>query len=1071
MLMRAAKSLLCAVVVSNLIISPFATAQQSNSPATNAGSQQTQAAPASASKSTKTKKPTAAPDPTAPPVQPATNIKPSLQSQIAKDATSVFGDVGDYVPCELGRAALLTLRPTPDVITLTAKDEDLLRSQIIAEAEDSTNAAAFPQGQVQQEFFVNSIAQAPLVGLTPSQAAGKVIEILWSATQTDPDATDLRFAAQGSNETFASHVRDKYGFEILNALGSQEQTPQAKLQIAAKVAVDQLSATSQVPEATDLATAASKSNAEFAAVLEKQFGINEAVMNQELAAVGQSPEEKLSVASKLAQNKLSADPKADQLLTAASGTNQDFTKYSASAYSLEPNLGSTEQAAGSKLQALEKVATEDANKEGAQTAKTDVGKAQALAPALTLLQAAEAAQKVVAANSLKDAASQAATAPQGKPSQNQIAQAVQQATAAFLPPKDIACSMSILSYETTRYAFGEKVANAFIPIQIVVRNLNDKVEFLVHDAQVAVDDDINGRYGRYAPGTDKLTTRTYMLSAKDFSGRNLVINIAKGIGTILSSSSLVYGASVKDAANVYSAGFINALLGVLPDHSTDQLNLLNDEGFSSYRTERTVVPKSGTAEFVIFVRSDQFQQGWWVQDCAEKIDIRSEQSLQRDNPKTSARCLGQLNLPNPDSKCLTNTSIPKIGIDLVEARRVCAHVYSHSSGNEPSGNVCASDSEGNASCEPGLVNIGSSRDITGDSAYFQPKKVAYKNWTPRAQAIFRELTLAVVAGIHIQEQTSASPTLTKVDCPVDAAGDVDFDKAANGSVSCPLTGTNLDKLQSLTLKNADQLSDPKTASGTVDPSSKGNATNRNVSFTLDSLGNLSAKKYEVFMETTDGSEVDSGKSVNLGGKPYLPPPPAGKPSPAEIDFADVQKSTAGVTVTVNGYHLDQAQSLDFVSTGTPTKTITKVALTSDSTATVAKVAITSDALKKASISSSDLPLTLTISLDPKASGAAAIPTKETLSLTGTAAPATPSAAPKITTFTPTSGSVGTVVTISGSGLSKTTQVAFGTKAATIMKVVTDKQVTATVPAGAASGKIALTINGNVVKSTASFTVK
>lgn len=84
MLMRAAKRLVCAVVVSNLIIGPVATAQQSNPPATNAGSPGTQTTPVSVSKPTGTKKPTAAPDPTAPPAKPATPIKPSLQSEIAK---------------------------------------------------------------------------------------------------------------------------------------------------------------------------------------------------------------------------------------------------------------------------------------------------------------------------------------------------------------------------------------------------------------------------------------------------------------------------------------------------------------------------------------------------------------------------------------------------------------------------------------------------------------------------------------------------------------------------------------------------------------------------------------------------------------------------------------------------------------------------------------------------------------------------------------------------------------------------------------------------------------------------
>ena len=220
MLMRAAKRLVCAVVVSNLIIGPVATAQQSNPPATNAGSPGTQTTPVSVSKPTGTKKPTAAPDPTAPPAKPATPIKPSLQSEIAKDATSVFGDIGDYVPCEFTWDALLSLRPTPDVITLTAKQEDELRSRIIAEAQNSSNAQAFPQGQVQQDFLVKSIAEASFVGLTPSHAIGKVINILWSASQPEPDATDLALAAQSSKVALCAkavpmtHLRSSFNSPV-----------------------------------------------------------------------------------------------------------------------------------------------------------------------------------------------------------------------------------------------------------------------------------------------------------------------------------------------------------------------------------------------------------------------------------------------------------------------------------------------------------------------------------------------------------------------------------------------------------------------------------------------------------------------------------------------------------------------------------------------------------------------------------------------------------------------------------------------------------------------------------------
>lgn len=223
----------------------------------------------------------------------------------------------------------------------------------------------------------------------------------------------MAFAAQGSNETFAAHVQDRFGIpseQMVKALTAVQQTPQAKLQIAMKVAKDQSSVASQTPKATDLVTAASKSNPEFVEALQK-FGIDEAMANKELATVGQAPEDRLLAASTLAKQERSADPKADKLLTAASGNNQDFTKYSASTYGLELSLGSTEQALDSKLQALDKAATEGADKAGAGTAKNDVAKAEKLQ---TLAQATEAAQKSIAGQSLEDAASQAATGPRGQ---------------------------------------------------------------------------------------------------------------------------------------------------------------------------------------------------------------------------------------------------------------------------------------------------------------------------------------------------------------------------------------------------------------------------------------------------------------------------------------------------------------------------------------------------------------------------------------------------------------------------------------------------------------------------------
>ena len=67
--------------------------------------------------------------------------------------------------------------------------------------------------------------------------------------------------------------------------------------------------------------------------------------------------------------------------------------------------------------------------------------------------------------------------------------------------------------------------------------------------------------------------------------------------------------------------------------------------------------------------------------------------------------------------------------------------------------------------------------------------------------------------------------------------------------------------------------------------------------------------------------------------------------------------------------------------------------------------------------------------------------------------------PVIIDFKPISGPVGTPVTITGSGFIGTKKVTFGGVAATSYTVDSGKQITTTVPAGAKTGKIAVTTPG------------
>ena len=78
--------------------------------------------------------------------------------------------------------------------------------------------------------------------------------------------------------------------------------------------------------------------------------------------------------------------------------------------------------------------------------------------------------------------------------------------------------------------------------------------------------------------------------------------------------------------------------------------------------------------------------------------------------------------------------------------------------------------------------------------------------------------------------------------------------------------------------------------------------------------------------------------------------------------------------------------------------------------------------------------------------------------------------PALSSFSPTSGKAGTIVTISGSAFTGATSVTFNGAAAPF-SVTAYSQITATVPAGATTGPIAVTTVGGTGESQASFSVR
>ncbi len=78
-------------------------------------------------------------------------------------------------------------------------------------------------------------------------------------------------------------------------------------------------------------------------------------------------------------------------------------------------------------------------------------------------------------------------------------------------------------------------------------------------------------------------------------------------------------------------------------------------------------------------------------------------------------------------------------------------------------------------------------------------------------------------------------------------------------------------------------------------------------------------------------------------------------------------------------------------------------------------------------------------------------------------------APRITSFTPTSGAPPTSVTINGANFTGATEVKFNTTSTTF-QVVSTVKITAPVPAGAATGKISVTTPAGTATSATDFTV-
>lgn len=432
---------------------------------------------------------------------------------------------------------------------------------------------------------------------------------------------------------------------------------------------------------------------------------------------------------------------------------------------------------------------------------------------------------------------------------NALAEGVRTAVNVFLRPNDVGCAMSLLDYPTTKRAYGQLVADQFIAVQIVVRNLNRDQEFQVHDAEFAVDVDPSGRHSRFYSGTDKLIVRRFSVAQESFDVRNLTVHTSQAIGSILSAIVPVYKGSFSDAIGVLTGAAIPGLDKVWKDETIDQLNLLNDTGFSSSSSERTVVPKLGVAMFVIFVPAQLFERAWWTQPCA---DLTYVGSLNGNNQA----------IPHDEDS-------PNEGVDIDRALEPCIGISESAKDITLPKNISAYGV--NIAPKKSADSKASSGDKSGEGTetvvkydlFSKVEGTKFKKWSGNMLNTFRELSFVVVSGAHLYSDSQFVPTLDRVKCgdAEDAQGNITLN--GGESLNCDVAGTNLDQVQKLRLRNAAKQSE--TAEGRV--SVNGDSKNGTVTFAQKDVGALTGMSYPVFLVNKSDKESSTNQTMHFSDAP------------------------------------------------------------------------------------------------------------------------------------------------------------------------------------------------------------
>lgn len=181
----------------------------------------------------------------------------------------------------------------------------------------------------------------------------------------------------------------------------------------------------------------------------------------------------------------------------------------------------------------------------------------------------------------------------------------------FTNPTVVGVRRELLTPKEASDVYGRRLSRRYFIYQVRVTNLSKDFQYIVHDISIDLSSVIGAgdttdpnKLKYLASERDLTLLRGVTEKGQDLDPRNLTLHVLQGIGSVAGGVSGLtdFSDTMGSAVAVFNGAFLQAFVGIAPDHTATQLNRLSDTAFAS----NSVVDKLHAKVFAIFIPESFF---------------------------------------------------------------------------------------------------------------------------------------------------------------------------------------------------------------------------------------------------------------------------------------------------------------------------------------------------------------------------------------------------------------------------------------------------------------------------------